>query len=203
LIKKEKKWIYFFGGIIFVLIILAIINFYYSDPKGFEEMLFSFIESFGYLGLFLISIIANATILLPLPLDILILAITSNPLGNLTIFEILIIGLVVGVGSAIGEMSAYIIGLMGVKSAEKILKVETNKLQEISKRIRSSGMVFIFLGAFTPFPFDLIGIAAGIIRYDLKRFFIAAALGKIARYTLLAIAGFYGIELIKSILFFG
>ncbi len=175
---------------------LGVIYSYYSNPKAFEEMLFSFIDSFGYLGLFLVSIIANATILLPLPLDFLVLLLAGL---SKSIIDILIIGFICGVGSAIGEMSAYIIGLMGIKSAEKILKKEINKLNEIEKKLRSSGSVFVFLGALTPFPFDLIGVSAGIIKFDPKRFFLAAAMGKIIRYELLAIAGFYGIELIKTI----
>ncbi|MBN2126766.1 MAG: DedA family protein [Candidatus Diapherotrites archaeon] len=198
--KNNKNWIYFIAGMLFVILILSIIYFYYSDPKGFEETLLEFINSFGYLGLFLVAIIANASILLPLPLDFFVLILAGL---SKSIIDVLLIGLVCGIGSAVGEMSAYIIGLMGVKSAEKFIKKETDKLDEIERRLRSSGMIFIFLGAFTPFPFDLIGIAAGIIKFDPKRFFVAAALGKILRYELLALAGFYGIELIKTILMMG
>ena len=40
------------------------------------------------------------------------------------------------------------------------------------------------------------GIAAGIIRYDLRRFFFAIWVGKVLRYVLVALVGFVGMETI-------
>jgi len=55
--------------------------------------------------------------------------------------------------------------------------------------------------AFTPLPFDLIGIAAGLVKYSKKKFFLGCLIGKIPRYIILAYAGYFGITFL--IHFFG
>lgn len=59
-------------------------------------------------------------------------------------------------------------------------------------------MVFVFITAATPFPFDFIGIVAGLIRYNAAKFFVALSFGRLLRYELIAFAGFFGIEAIKK-----
>jgi len=64
--------------------------------------------------------------------------------------------------------------------------------------------LFIVLCSFTPFPFDLIGIVAGLIRYDVYKFFVGAWIGKVLRYCCIAVVGILGIEsLIFVRAFFG
>ncbi|MFH1588350.1 MAG: VTT domain-containing protein [Candidatus Diapherotrites archaeon] len=194
---EERKKIYVILGIVIFLAVMAGLFYLYFTDK---EFLVGLISSYGYLGIFIASILANATIILPLPLDAVIFVL-AGALGSIE--SALFLGFIVGFGSAIGEMSAYILGLMGIKAVEKIIKKEIQKMEEIQKQLKSSGMIFIFLGALTPFPFDLIGIAAGVIRYDPKKFFFAAALGKILRYVIIALAGMYGLDLIKYVFFIG
>ena len=84
------------------------------------QFLFS---QYGLLGLFIASIVGNATILFPMPIDLFVVgygAIAQAPL------QVLVVGLVSGAGAAIGEMSAYIIGYLGIKGFESIKK--QNKL---------------------------------------------------------------------------
>jgi len=157
------------------------------------EFLFS---QYGLLGLFIASIIGNATILLPMPIDLFVFAVSalaSDPL------LVLVIGLVGGIGAGIGEMSGYILGYLGIKSFEKIKNSEVFSIKELQKRLKTNGMWLIFLGALTPFPFDVIGLAAGMIKYNPRRFLVAAIAGKVVRYTLIAYGGFYGMQLVKTI----
>ncbi len=156
------------------------------------EFLFS---QYGLLGLFIASIVGNATILFPLPIDLFVVGYGAIAP---TSAQVLATGLVSGAGAAIGEMSAYILGYLGVRGFESIKKRGVVSITEIRKRLRYKGMWIVFLGALTPFPFDVIGIAAGLIKYSPRRFFIAALAGKVLRYCLLAYAGFYGMQIIKA-----
>ena len=91
---------------------------------------------------------------------------------------------------------------MGHKGLKKVKPEDALKIERLTKRIKNKGIPIIALGAFTPFPFDLIGIAAGLIKYDPKKFLIGALLGKIPRYILLGLAGYYGLSALR-VSFFG
>ncbi len=177
-----------------ILFIVAIIYVALTNPNIIQEL----VDNYGLLGLFIASLIANASLFFPLPVDFVVFLIGS--VSGDFVYAITV-GIIAGTGAALGEMTGYILGLFGVKAAEKLKETKFYRLKEITKRIEKAGMVFIFLGAFTPFPFDIIGIAAGLIKYDIKKFFIAALAGKLVRYCALAIGGVLGVELVK--LFFG
>ncbi|MBI5553600.1 MAG: VTT domain-containing protein [Candidatus Diapherotrites archaeon] len=154
-----------------------------------------FSSEYGLAGIFLASVISNATVLFPLPVDILVLvaaAASGRPLFSL------LVALVSGSGAAIGELSSYFLGRVGISAMEKVGQKEYAVLEGIKNKIRDRGMVFIFLGAFLPFPFDLVGLACGVLKYDVKKFFVAALLGKVLRYSFIAMAGYFGIELIRE-----
>ena len=170
---------------------------FYKDPAQLDLL----ILNYGVLGLFIGSIIANASILLPLPIDIFVFLLADRNFFGLGAVDPVLLGIIVGFGAAIGEMSGYIIGLLGIKSLEKLKQEEIGKIQFVKGKIRELGMVFIALGAFTPFPFDIIGIGAGLIKFPPQKFFIAALFGKLLRYIVIALAGFYSIPTIK--VFFG
>ncbi len=153
------------------------------------------VTGYGLLGLFIASIIANATVFLPLPIDLLLLA-SAESLG---LNEVLTVAVVLGAGAAIGEMTAYITGTLGSKAIKELGVKEFENLEQIRVKIGKQGMWFIFLGALIPFPFDLIGISAGLIRYDWRRFFLAALLGKTGRYIGIGIAGYFGIGALKAL----
>ena len=156
------------------------------------EFLFELVNTFGYLGVFIASILGSATVILPTPLFLLIFFAG----GVLNPF---LVGIIAGVGSAIGELIAYAVGFGSRKLIEK-RKVTLKKkglgewLVKGQKWMHKRGGFFVvFIFAATPLPDDVIGIICGSIRYDLKKFFIAVALGKIILSLVLAYAGFYGI----------
>jgi len=165
------------------------------------EILNDLVSNFGLLGLFIAAIIANATIFLPLPIDLIVFVLGGIDFLGIGLLSPILAGLVVGAGAAIGEISGYIIGLAGIKGAEKLKKTHFKKIEGLRSKIENKGMVFIALAALTPFPFDLVGIAAGLIKYDVKKFFLAALVGKVARYVIIAVAGYLSIETVK--VFFG
>jgi len=137
-------------------------------------------SSYGYLGLLIVSIVGNATVLLPVPS----LAATFITGGLLDPF---LVGLVSGVGMAIGELSGYLAGYGGSAIVEARDQERYRRLETWMQR---HGMLTVFVLSVIPNPiFDLAGIAAGMLHFPLWRFLLACLLGKALKGWLFAFAG--------------
>ena len=188
---------------VFGLLILAVIIFFFLFISDNPDFLNSVVTQYGLVGLFIAAIIANATIFLPVPMDILVIFIGANPhLVGLEpgLLNYVIIAVIVGIGAAIGEMTAYIIGLQGANIAEKFGKEQVEKITQIKSNLGRGGTIVIFLGALVPFPFDFIGIAAGMIKFPVGKFFAVVFAGKTIKHFVAIMAGALGIEIIKKFL---
>jgi membrane protein YqaA with SNARE-associated domain len=147
------------------------------------------VATYGYLGAFIISIFGNFTVFFPVPFVITIYAFgaTLNPL---------LLGLSCGLGSTIGEFSAYLIG----RGGRRVLDDKYGKQLETAKLlVQKHGMAIIFLFAVTPLPDDLILIPLGMLRYNLKKAMLAMFVGKFLMCTSVAYAGRYSYSLIRDI----
>ncbi len=146
-------------------------------------------QNYGYAGAFVISIFGNFTIFFPVPYAITIYAFgaTLNPL---------VLGIVCGLGSAIGEFSAYLVGVGGRKVLEDSYG---ERLEGAKLLIQRYGMLIIFLFALLPLPDDLILIPLGMLRYDLRKALIAAFLGKVGMCVTIAYAGRYSFVVVKEL----
>jgi membrane protein DedA with SNARE-associated domain len=147
------------------------------------------VATYGYAGAFLISIFGNFTIFFPVPFTITIYAfgVTLNPL---------LLGLACGLGSTIGEFSAYLVGMGGRKVIEGRYG---ERLENARLLIERYGMAIIFLFALLPLPDDVILIPLGMMRYDLKKALIAAFLGKVAMCTIVAYAGRFSYTFVRDL----
>ena len=147
------------------------------------------VTNYGYAGAFLISIFGNFTIFFPVPFTITIYAFgaTLNPL---------LLGLVCGIGSTVGEFSAYLIGVGGRKVIEGRYE---ERLESAKRLIQRYGATIIFLFALLPLPDDVILIPLGVLRYDLKKALGAMFLGKTIMLTFVAYAGRYSYSFVKDI----
>ena len=131
--------------------------------------------NYGYLGLFAISIIGNATLIIPAPVFVVACAagLVYGPIG---------VGLVAGVGSAIGELTGYMAGAGG-----KALIPPGRVYEQLHHFMQRHGMLTIFLLAALPNPiFDVGGIIAGALQMKGWKFLLAAGLGKSIRLGLTA-----------------
>jgi len=147
------------------------------------------VTQYGYAGAFLISIFGNFTIFFPVPFTITIYAFgaTLNPL---------LLGIVCGLGSTVGEFSAYLVGVGGRKVIEGRFE---ERLESAKRLIQRYGAAIIFLFALLPLPDDVILIPLGVLRYDLKKALGAAFLGKVAMCTIVAYAGRFSYTFVKDI----
>ena len=145
------------------------------------------LASLGYLGAFIATLASSATILVPIPGIAVVFV-----LGN--VWNPLAIGLVSGLGSGLGELTGYAAGYSGQEL------FQGNKLySRIAGWVERRAAVFIFIFAFVPNPvFDLVGLAAGALRYPVTKFLFFCILGKTARCILVAYAGHWGLEWVRS-----
>lgn len=142
-----------------------------------------FIINFSYLGIFAISIVSTSTLFLPFPIYVIIFFASGLGLNPL------LVGIVAGVGSALGEFTGYFIGVGGRYIIREHEKKTPKAVRFFTKFFKKYGFVTIVITSFLPFPFDFIGILSGMSRYKIKKFFLATALGKCIKTILIAYAG--------------
>jgi membrane protein YqaA with SNARE-associated domain len=156
-----------------------------------EDWLYTFATQYGYLGIFLISLLGAMSIFVPIPYTVVIFI-----LGGLPTFDPLLIAVAAGTGAAIGEFSGYLLGVGGRKVIGDRYK---KKMDFITKLFKKYGSIAIFIFALTPLPDDLLFIPLGVMRYSLLRAFIPAVLGKFFSNLIIAYSGRLSLDIVKNI----
>ena len=152
--------------------------FYKAYPSRIDEL-----KAYGYLGAFLISLVLNATVILPVG-TFAVVATLGATLPSATL-----VGLVAGVGAAIGEITGYMAGYSG-RSIVQRRKIYAR----LEGWVKKWGALAIFILAIVPFLIDLAGMAAGALRLPFWKFFLACWLGRTILYIGMAWAGVWGWE---------
>ncbi|MBZ1345302.1 MAG: VTT domain-containing protein [Candidatus Nealsonbacteria bacterium] len=141
------------------------------------------LEEYGYLGAFLISMLTNATLVIPAPGWAVIM-------GLAAIFNPWLIGLLAGFGAALGQTTGYFFGYSGRAVAKN-----SAKYQRMINWMRRRGALVIFFFALIPNPFvDIVGAAAGILKFPFLKFIFFCALGTVPKYIFFALLGGWGLE---------
>ena len=157
--------------------------------------LFAFlINTYGYLGIFLVSFISSAAMFFPLSSSVFSI-ITGSYLDPF------LVGLIAGIGAAIGELVGYGIGITGGLILRRTNKQNIRLLDRIKKWFQNHGGFFaIIIFAATPLPDYILGIMCGAVKYDIKKFFLATLIGKIIMNMVLAYTGLYWLSFMRSFL---
>jgi membrane protein YqaA with SNARE-associated domain len=148
--------------------------------QEFLSFLTYLVNNFSYIGIFLASLIANATILFPIPSHLIVFSsgLFLNPI---------LVGISAGLGAAIGELTGYVVG----RGASNILE-KKKEFEKIKRKLGflSRWMFFVvIIFAATPLPTDVVGIYYGSIRYSWWKFLVACIIGKILLFILIAETG--------------
>lgn len=121
---------------------------------------------YGYGSIFLVNLLGNATLILPVPsfAAVFVAGSTLNPVA---------VGALAGLGGTLGEMTGYLAGVGG-------RSMITPKLSTRLEGWISKGSLWgIFLLAALPNPlFDIAGMMAGAARMPVWRFLLATCAGK-------------------------
>ncbi|MFC1861273.1 VTT domain-containing protein [Chloroflexota bacterium] len=161
-----------------LLLVIAITVIIFLNRDRVSEL-----DNLGYLGAFLISLVSNASIVLPMPSLLLLFALGAA-------FNPILVGVVGGVGGAIGELSGYIAGRSGRGIARN------GKWFNRAERWMSRwGTLTVFVFSALPIlPFDAAGVAAGVVHFSIRKFLVACFLGKTLLYIAMALFGAWGWE---------
>ena len=174
----RKKIIPLLTLLLIITISVVIFYFYQRYPDMTEEL-----KGYFYLAPFLISLLFNATVILPAG-SILTITAFGAVLPSATV-----VGLVGGAGAAIGEITGYMVGYSGRGIVENV-----KLYARLEYWVRKWGFIAIFVISLVPFVFDLAGIAAGVLRFPLWKFILACWLGRTILYIIAAFAGLWGWE---------
>lgn len=170
--------------ILIVVLVIALSAAIFAFRDSFAEL-----AALGYPGIFMVSLLGNATIVLPAPSLALVFA-----MGGALAWPI--VGLVAGVGEALGELTGYLAGIGG----RAIIEDEKTYSRLVSWMERRGGITVFVLSAIPNPFFDLAGIAAGTLRYPVWRFLLFCWLGKTLKTMLVAWAGAQSFSMIESLL---
>lgn len=164
--------------LLLLLIILLLAFYLYRFRQQAERF-----AVYGYPGIFLATLLANATVFLPAPGVAVVFAMGGvfHPVG---------VALAASLGGALGELSGYLAGFSG-----QVVLQEGPKYQRVSGWVRRYGHYAILLLAAVPNPlFDVAGVAAGIVKMPLRRFFFFCWLGQLLKMFFFAYAGRYSVD---------
>jgi membrane protein YqaA with SNARE-associated domain len=169
-----RRWLPALGiGLLAVALNVAA---YLLIPDDFVERL----GLLGYLGVFIVAGVANATVVVPVPYFGLIARLAQE----LNFAGVVLAG---AAGSALGESVAFFVGRAGRGAAQ-----ETRFYLWVQRQLQHPWRAFavLFLLAAPPNPaFDVAGLLAGALGLPFWMFIIAVFLGRIIRIGLVAYLG--------------
>ena len=144
-------------------------------------------KTLGYPGVFLLSLLASGGMVFPIPS----LAATCGAAG--LDLNLIVVGILAGLGETLGELVGYSIGFGGQSVVQR---------RNIYKRAKAWmvkwGVGVLLILSIIPNPiFDFVGIAAGALRYPIKRFLIIVWVGKTLKGLIIAHACFWIVEWIR------
>ncbi len=169
-IVKNKEKIIKYSMIFGSILISGIIIYFRNDLAK--------LQGYGLFGILLISILGNATVVIPAPV------ILSAFIGG-SIYNPLLVGLVVAFGATIGELTGYMAGIGG-----RVAITDHRHFSKIEHWMGRSGFLTLIVLAAIPNPlFDLAGIFAGATNYNIKRFLLATFVGKAVKFLTIALLG--------------
>lgn len=176
---SSRRREYIIGGLALALTVALCVAvvLYWDDIRQAEQ--------YGYFGAFVISILAGATVFVPIPGILVVFTLGSvlNPA---------LVGIVSGLGEAVGSIGIYLSGWGGQKAVQNLNHKFVNRFVDW---IRHRGEIAVFLmsAILNPlfYPFTAI---AGMLRFGLVKFFFLCWGGKSIKNTAIAYLGYFGLR---------
>lgn len=192
-----KRWEYWAGiaGILVTLLLAALVV---INRDIVQEL-----AGYGYLGLFFVSALGGATVLVPVPMLAVQFAMGGilEPWFGPLVLGPLFVGIVSGFSETLGAMTIYLTGYGGgtpLKERNDEDKPKgrlTRAYIKIMKMMEKRGSLTIFLVSAVINPFFYpVSLAAGAVRFGLARYFFIALSGKIIKCSMIAYAGYFGLR---------
>ncbi len=171
--KKLTGWKLTVVRILALLVVIALTGLLVLHRDKIQKL-----ESLGYPGIFLISLLSNATLILPVPG-----VLFTSAMG--AVFNPQLVALAAGTGATLGELSGYIAGFSGQGV------IENRKWYDrISRWMKEYGGIIIFVLSLIPNPFfDIAGMVAGSLKMPVWKFLAWSWPGKCLKMLAFALSG--------------
>ena len=208
--RLKGNWrVYLIGSLSFLFTVILVVAAVY-----FREEI-RYVGAYGYVGVFFVGVLCGISII---PAPTLLLVFT---LGH--VLNPVYVGLVAGIGSAIGGITVYLTGAgvetmwSRLRSREQSYESQPGWRYDIIRPVQSQfwskgealynrlvrwiggrgGVWTLFItSAMIISPFYFAGLAAGSLRMGLLRFFLVSWAGKTVRYLIVAFAGYWGLYIL-------
>jgi membrane protein YqaA with SNARE-associated domain len=188
--RASKRWEYYvaLAGILLIVGLGVGVICFWEQVQALQQ--------YGYLGAFLISIFGGATIIAPIPMTPMVFA-----LGAITKPDFapylgpVFIGIAAGLGDTIGGLTTYMTGYGGGTALQDM---KEGKVKAGYERVvgwvqrRGSLTLFLLSVVVNPFFFPA-ALAAGTLRFGVKRFIFISWTGKTIKGITVAMAGYWGL----------
>lgn len=131
-------------------------------------------EPLGSLGLFLVSFMEAS--FFPVPPDLLLIALSLADPSNALLFASIVV-----IGSVLGAAFGYLIGRIGEKAILERF-VSPKKIIKVHKLYSKYDFWAVVIGGFTPLPFKVFTVSAGVFFIDFRKFVLACFIGRSLRF---------------------
>ena len=131
----------------------------------------------GYGAVALSALVASAGLVIPVPA-------LATACATAIFLSPFLVGIIAGTAEAAGELSGYYLGYTG-----RDVLAQSRTYQRLERWMRQRGWLLLFLVSLVPNPFfDIVGIAAGALRYSIWRFLAVVWVGKALKFLIFAYA---------------
>jgi membrane protein DedA with SNARE-associated domain len=166
------------------------------------------ITGYGYFGGFVVSALGGGTVFVPIPMaavQFTLGGLLPPPFGPLWLGPLLV-GLICSLGESLGSVTIY---LAGVSGASFIPGYNPNRIRGRLRRaydwlsglIQRRGALIMFAVSCVMNPFFVpVALSCGATRLGTRRYFLAVFAGKFIKVTVIAYAGYFGLQALFKLL---
>ena len=168
-----------------------------TEIQPLVQWISELLSEYLYLGVFLAALIE--TIIPPIPtMAVFPTAGYIASQNGLGIPEIILLGIVGGLGASIGSSIIYFIALKLGRTALlrylKKVRVSETKLERVEKWFEKYGDKAVLFGRMVPVFREMISVPAGLLKMSIKKFMIYTVLGSCgSSITMVMVGYFFGV----------
>ena len=183
--SKARRWLKRHWVTLTTIAVVVILSLIIYCTGGISDD----ISAYGYLGVFLVSLLAATVLFVPIP---------SIPVVFLmgAILNPFLVGLMSGIGESMGEITGYTAGFSGREALDN--KQRYTRIKGWMKR-RGTLVLFLF-SAIPNLFFKLVGVSAGAIRYPFWKFLLVVFTGKTIKGTAIALLGYWALRMLLQLI---
>jgi membrane protein DedA with SNARE-associated domain len=185
---KRREYLVGILGITLTVVLLVAVVCYWREIKQMAH--------YGYLGAFIISVLGGATILAPIPNTPVVFALGAIMKPSFAPYlGPVFVGAAAGLGETVGNLSIYMTGYGGGTALhsighQRIRAAYLRMLGWVEKR--GSLTLFVLSAVINPFFYPA-ALAAGALRFGIRRFFFICWGGKTIKAISVASIGYWGL----------